>query len=235
MHKNWNIFWSKVEVFLDRFFEAQQAFFWKGVDKLFGYHYRETHSGIFGLFDTPEQISKAAKLSHQRGYTNFDCLTPFPVHGLEFDMGLKRSRIPYITFWLGLTGFLVSFCLQTLVHEQILPPVFSYFDVFPNIRSYPLNIGGKPTFSWPPMIPILFELTVLIGGHSTVIGLIVLSRLYSPFRRVLHPSITDNKFCLWIPSDSKNYSEAKVLEFMKELGAKDISLASKDETKVFEG
>ena len=224
-------FLERIEKFLDNFFGSLHSFFWNIVGKLFSYFYRETHSGIFGIFDNPEQISKAAKLTHQRGYTNFDCLTPFPVHGLEFDMGLKRSKIPYITFWLGLTGFFISLSLQTLIHEQILPPIWSYFDSFPNIRSYPLNIGGKPTFSWPPMVPILFELTVLIGGHSTVIGLVMLSRLYRPFRRVLHPLITDDKFCLWIPSDSKNYSEEGVASFLKELGAKEISIATKESIK----
>lgn len=213
---------------LDAFFEAPGKAFFAGLNKIFEYTYRETTAGIYGLFDTPEKISKAAKATHAKGYTNFDCLTPFPVHGLEFDMGLKRSKIPWITFFAGLTGLTLAFTIQLVVHEQIIPPVFSYFDGYPNFRSYPLNIGGKPTFAWPAMVPILFELTVLLGGHTTVAGLFMLSGLYKPFRKPLHPDITNDKFCLWIPTDSANYDEAGVAAFMKELGAADITKVDGD-------
>ncbi len=195
-------------------------------DRFFQYTYRETTKGVFGLFDSPEKISGAAKKAHEKGYTNFDCFTPFPVHGLELDMGFKRSKVPYITFFMGLTGLAIAFILQSMVHEQVIPRWWEFFDPYPNLRSYPLNIGGKPTFSWPAMIPICFELTVLIGGHSTVIGLILLARLYRPFRKVLHPDLTNDKFGLWIPSDSAQYSEESVKQFLTELGAKEITTVS---------
>ncbi|MCR9144951.1 MAG: DUF3341 domain-containing protein [bacterium] len=214
---------------LDAFFEAPGKAFFATLNKLFEYTYRETTKGIYGLFDTPEKISKAAKATFAKGYTNFDCLTPFPVHGLEFDMGLKRSKIPWITFFAGLTGLAIAFGLQLVVHEQVLPRIFPYFDGFPNFRSYPLNIGGKPTFAWPAMVPILFELTVLVGGHTTVAGLILLAGMYNPFRKPLHPEITNDQFCLWIPADSANYDEAGVAAFMKELGAAEITKVDGDD------
>ena len=198
------------------------------LDRLFEYTFRETNSGIYGLFDSPEKISKAARDTHAKGYTHFDCLTPFPVHGLEFDMGLKRSRIPYITFFAGLTGLSIAFLLQFVVHEQVIPPIFQYFDPYANFRSYPLNIGGKPTFSWPAMVPILFELTVLIGGHTTVAGLILIGGMFRPFRRILHPDITNDRFCLWIPTDSANYSEEGVRAHLAALGAQNITKVTPD-------
>lgn len=210
---------------IDAALTAPGVAFFNFVESFFQYTYRETEKGIYCLFDTPEKMTKAAKATHAKGYTNFDCLTPFPVHGLKFDMGLTRSKIPYITFFAGLTGLAIAFGLQTMVHENIIPrPSFlGYFDGFANIWSYPLNIGGKPTFAWPAMVPILFELTVLIGGHTTVAGLILLAKMYKPFRGVLHPDITNDKFALWIPADSANYDEAGVAAFMKELGADTIT------------
>jgi len=109
------------------------------------------------------------------------------------------------------------------VHEQVLPPLVQYMDIFPNLRSYPLNIGGKPTYSWPAMVPICFELTVLFGGHTTVAGLLLLSKIPKPSRKVLHPDITNDKFALWIPSDSQDYSEEGVKEFLSGLGAGEIT------------
>ena len=178
-----NAMTEKLEQFLDRFFEKQYVAFRTLLDKAFEYTYRETDKGVFGLFSTPEQISDAAKKTKEKGYTNFDCLTPFPVHGLEFDMGFKRSKLPYVTFFAGLTGFLIAFLLQFIVHEQVINyTITRAIDAYPNLNSYPLNIGGKPTYSWPAMIPICFELTVLFGGLATVTGLFMISRLPKPFR-----------------------------------------------------
>ena len=78
------------------------------------------------------------------------------------------------------------------------------------------------------MVPILFELTVLLGGHTTVAGLILLAKMYKPFRKPLHPEITNDKFCLWVPADSANYSEEGVAAFMRELGAQDITKVDGD-------
>lgn len=213
-----------LEGFFDRFFSTQDRIFWNTLERLFSYLYRETDKGIFGLFNSPEEISNAARQARDKGYKNFDCLTPFPVHGLEEDMGLPRSRIPYITFFAGMVGLLFGFGMQFAVHEQVISATWGYFDAFPNFRSYPLNIGGKPTFSWPAMIPISFEITVLLAGHATVIGLILMSRLFRPGRKVLHPDITSHKFCLWLPAASKNYEEAKARQFLESLGASEITV-----------
>ena len=226
-----NSFFEKLERRLDSFFAIQQGILGKLLDTLFGYAYKENSSGLFGLFDSPEKLRQAAIEARKKGYRGFDCLSPFPIHGLELDMGLERSRIPYITFFAGVLGLIVGFALQTIAHENVLAPLLPYFDGFPNLRSYPLNIGGKPTFSWPAMVPICFELTVLIGGHSTVLGLLLLAGMYRPFRRILHPDITNDKFCLWIPSDSPGYEEKAVVDFLKELQAFEITLVSPEEMK----
>ena len=222
---------NSLEKKLDNFFDTQIKIFYKVIDKIFSYSYRETQSGIYALFSSPDDICNAARHIHKTGHTNFDCFTPFPVHHLERYMGLKPSYLTYVAFWGGLTGFALAVLLQTVAHEQILPSIFPYFDAFPNLRSYPLNIGGKPTFSWPPMVPIAFELTVLFSGHATVFMLILLAKLFKPSRKVLHPSITNDKFCLWIPEDSKNYNEDYIFTTMKELDAIFIAKQISDKEK----
>ena len=218
-----------LESFLDKFFAGAAAGLYKFLDKAFEYTYRETNSGVFGLFTSPEKISEAAQATRDKGYTNFDCLTPFPVHGLEFDMGLKRSRVPYITFFAGLTGVTIAFLLQYIVHERVIDvTLFEYLNVFPNLNSYPQNIGGKPSFSWPAMIPICFELTVLLGGHTTVIGFLLLSRIPRPSRKILHPEITNDKFALWIPTDSEGYNEEEVKSFISGLGGIEVTVVKPD-------
>ncbi|HMU82994.1 MAG TPA: DUF3341 domain-containing protein [Leptospiraceae bacterium] len=212
-----------LEGILDRVFGAILPKLHNTLDRLFEYQYNETRKGVFGLFDTPEKIKKAAKAAHEKGYTGFDCFTPFPVHGLEFDMGLKRSKIPYVTFFMGMCGTLTAFFLQFGVHEQI--------STIPYMNSYPLNIGGKPTFSWPAMVPICFELTVLFGGQCTAATLLLLSKLPRPFRKPLHKEITNDKFALWIPAHSAGYAEEDVKSFLSSIGA--ASVTAVDEKKPF--
>ncbi len=216
-----NGFFESLETALDRFFSAPANAWQKFAEKFFQYTYRETREGVLGLFNSPEKIKEAAKETHGKGYTNFDCLTPFPVHGLEHDMGLDRSKIPYITIVFALTGTTVAFLLQFVIHEQV--------SSLPYFNSYPLNIGGKPSFSWPAMIPVMFELTILFGGLSTVAGLLLLGKIPKPSRKILHPELTNDRFGLWIPSDSAGYSEEGVKEFMKGLGAEEITVVKDDE------
>ena len=222
----------RFETSLDKFFDAQGKWFNNQLETLFTYVYRETHKGVFGLFNTPEAIIKAAREAREAGYANIDCLTPFPVHGLETAMGLERSRLPYVTFFAGFCGLLLGFTLQAMVHEEIFVSIFTYFDAFANLRSYPLNIGGKPSFSWPAMVPICFELTILLGGHITVASLLVLTGLYKPARPILHPSITQDKFCLWIPEESEHFHQEKVQAFFERLDASDITAVHGKEKKV---
>jgi len=205
-----------IEKALDAFFAAPVKAWARLEENFFKYTYRETESGVFALFNTPEAIQKAARATRDKGYTHFDCLTPFPIHGLEFDMGLTRSKVPYATFLAGITGTTIAFLLMFTVHEQV--------STIPYLNSYPLNISGKPTFAWPAMIPIMFELTVLLGGLTTVAVMYTLGRIPKVSRKVLHPRITDDRFCLWIPADSANYNETEVQAFLSGLGGSEITV-----------
>ncbi len=213
-----------LEKFLDNFFGKQKEAFENFILKVFKYRYEEPVSGIYGVFSTPERILKAAKVVKEQGYTDFDCFTPFPVHGLEHAMGYERSKLPYLTFFAGFTGFLLAFFLQTIVHENIIPYTITHaIDAYPNLNSYPINYGGKPTFSWPAMIPVCFELTVLFGGLGTAAGLLLLARMPKVSRVPLHEGITDDKFVIFISSTSKNYDVSTITKLLQELGAEEIN------------
>lgn len=172
------------------------------------YTYQETTSGVFGLFDEPSQIKEAAKKTKEKNYTDFDCLTPFPVHGLEDSMGLPRSGLPWVTLVMGLIGVTFGFGYQYLTHAV----------------DWPINFSGKAYNAWPAFIPVTFEMTIFMAGISSAVTMFVLSRLNKFDRKVLHKDITSHKFALWIPSSSAGYKENEVIEFMKSLGAKDITV-----------
>ena len=104
--------------------------------------------GLLAEFTTPAVLYRACESVRDAGYTRWDAHTPFPVHGLDRAMGLKRSKLPWIVFVLAMGGAAGGFALQTWVHSV----------------AYPSVISGKPFFAWPAYIPVTFELGVLRRG-----------------------------------------------------------------------
>jgi hypothetical protein len=111
----------------------------------------------------------------------FDVYSPYPVHGLDPAMGLRRSRLPWITFVTGLSGLAVALTFQ----------------FYTAVLDWPLNIGGKPDNSTLAFVPICFELTVLLGALSTVAALLVRTRLFpGKCERLPAEGVTNDTFAL---------------------------------------
>lgn len=172
------------------------------------FSYEETSDGVLGVFDTVDEIMKAAEKTRDKGYKGFDCFTPYPVHGLEDAMGLARSGIPWVTFFMGLFGCAIGFGVQYLTHAQ----------------DWPLNIAGKAFNAWYAFMPVTFEATVFFAGLSTVVALLILSKMPITGRKILNRSFTTDKFGIFIPKSAPGYSEADVVNFVKSLGAKDVKV-----------
>jgi len=124
-----------------------------------------------------------------------DVLSPFPVHGLDEALSMKRTRIPVVGFIFGALGAVLAFGFQAWV-----------FTV-----SYPLIIGGKPFFSVPTFVPITFEVTVLFSGLSMVAALLIRSRLkpeitFTP----LDVRITDDRFVILVDTPDNDASLERV-------------------------
>lgn len=177
-------------------------------------------AGVLGFYEDPHSLIEAMKKVREANYEVFDAFTPYPVHGLDAAQGLKRSPLPYVTFVAGATGFILAFALQ----------------YWTSAVDWPLNVGGKPFFSWPAFVPVMFELTVLLAGLSTVAGMFILNGLPNVKQRAFDPSLTNNRFAILIgtpPSkkegDSqpvstkfKMFQEKEAADFLKNLGASEV-------------
>jgi len=144
-----------------------------------------------GVFDDPDSLLKGAGQAKEMGFENLDAFTPYPVHGLERALGLKRSWVPYVTLICGLSGATLGYL----------------FMLWTSAIDWPVNIGGKPFHSWPAFIPITFELGILLGGVSTFIALLVATNLprFKPF--VIDSQLTNNRFALVIPEKQEKVRE----------------------------
>lgn len=166
-------------------------------------------SGVAGIFESEESILKAARACREAGLLKFDAISPYPVHGMEEACGIRRSWIPYVTFVAGLTGMSGGLALTW----------------WTSAVNWPLNVGGKPTFSLPAFIPVIFELTILFAALASVGALIWAAGLPKVDPPVIHPDLTCHKFAIFIPSDETGYNESKMLEMLRGLGASQVMKA----------
>lgn len=169
------------------------------------------NGGVIAVFSDEQTLLAAARTAReQKNYSNYDAFTPYPVHGLDDAMGVKRSWLPWVTFFAGLTGTISALALE----------------IWTSAIDWPINVGGKPYISLPAFIPITFELTVLFGGLATVGALFYVCGLPNMNPKILHPGITNDKFVLFVPSSEKNYNETEVMTFLKTLKAEEVSVVA---------
>jgi hypothetical protein len=134
-------------------------------------------------FDDEVPLLQAVKKLLKNKVIIRDVLSPFPVHGLDEALSMKRTRIPVVGFIFGALGATLAFVFQAWV-----------FTV-----SYPLIIGGKPFFSVPSFVPITFEVTVLFSGLAMAAALFIRSRLKPEITfKPVDARITNDRFVILV-------------------------------------
>lgn len=167
---------------------------------------------VVGCFDDEAVLFPAVKQVRKSGYKIHDVYTPFPIHGLDAAMGLRDTSLHTAGFVYGIAGTATAFSFITWV--------LTY--------DWPMNIGGKPYFSLPAWIPIMFELTVLFSAVGMVLTFCYLCQL-APFVKKdhFHLRATDDLFVMAIECSDKT-NEAEVTAFLQGVGAKDVTTQYKE-------
>lgn len=164
---------------------------------------------LFGLYDDEEVLMSAVKKAKEEHLDIMDVYTPFPVHGLDPILGLSESRLHIAGFIYGAIGSLTAFLFMTWVFT----------------RDWPIIFGGKPYFSLPSFVPIIFELTVLFAAVGMVITFYTVCGLWPGSKTIrLHDSITDDKFC--IAFETENSDVQKLKDFFSSTGAETVETAT---------
>ena len=146
----------------------------------------EATSGLYGLmaeFAGVDELLRAAKAVRDAGYTRWDVHSPFPVHGMDAAMGLRATKLPLIVFIMGVSGTLGGLFLVWWTNA-------TDFAVPHALRGYQYIISGKPIFSLPANIPVIFETTVLLAALGAVFGMLLMNGL----RRLYHPLLARERF-----------------------------------------
>lgn len=166
---------------------------------------------VVGQFATTDGLLAGTQQVRARGHVNLDTHTPYPVHGLEQALGLKRAKIPAIVLLGAIAGACIAYSLI----------------YFCNVYDWPLNVGNRPPHSPPANIPITFELAVLLGGSSAFFGFFTLAGLPKPYHPIfaselfLRASVDSFFLSVEVPADG---DPAKVADDVRAAGGHNVEI-----------
>ena len=169
--------------------------------------------GLVAEFADPTELVDAAKQVKEEGYRDIEAYSPYPIKDLH-EIIPVTNLVPLICLVGGLIGAAIAWSMQYYIAAI----------------DYPLNVGGRPLYSWPAFIPILFELTVLLAGCSAFFGALALCGFPRPhfplFNLPQFADATSSRFFLCIEMRDPMYDSdltARFLRDLKPLGVWEVS------------
>lgn len=171
-----------------------------------------TIHGVLGQFPNPGALLKAAASVRKAGYTKYDAHSPFPIHGMDAAMGLKRSKLGFVVAAACATGAGAGLALQT----------------WTSTIAYPIVVSGKLLFSWQAFIIVTFALFVLFGAFASMFGMLHFNRL----PRLHHPlfysenfkKFSNDGFFISIEANDTHFNETDTFRFLESIGAANVEV-----------
>jgi hypothetical protein len=171
-----------------------------------------TIHGAMAEFDTPEELLAAGERAYAAGYRRMDAYAPMPIAGLAEAIGYKRNKVAFCVLIGGICGACFGFGLLEWM----------------TVVAYPHNVGGRPLNSWPAYIPITFECMILFASLTALVSMLAMNGLPKPYHPVFNVAAFDrasiDKFFLCIESSDPMFRAEDTLEFLRETGAKEVSV-----------
>ena len=158
---------------------------------------------LIGVWEDEDALVSATQTIVDKGVLIHDVYTPYPVHGLDHIIGVRRSRLARIAFLCGLTGLF----LMTLM--------IWYMYVY----DWPINVGNKPVRFSPSWIPVMFEGTILCTDYGMGIMFFLRNRMLHGIKNdILDVRQTDDRMIMAVET-TEDLDEADLVSTMKANGA----------------
>jgi len=164
---------------------------------------------VVGIYDDEDVLLKGIKKVRDAGIKIQEVYSPFPVHGIDDALGIKKTRLPIAAFMFGMTGTSLALLMQIWM--------LGY--------DWPMIIGGKNHASLPPFIPVTFELTVLLSALGMVGTFMIVSDM-KPYKwpRQFDLRSTDDKHVMAIDlAVNSGKSKDELKRILKESGASEAN------------
>ena len=164
--------------------------------------------GIYGLlaeFNTPSELVHATEEARRVGYRRMECYTPYPVEEAAVALDFHKNRVPLVCLLGGLLGVTTASLMETWI----------------SVWAYPLNIAGRPLFSWPAFIIPAYEWTILFSGLSAAFGMIALNGLPQLYHPVFNApnfrnGASTDKFFLCLEAVDPMFSVSETRAFLEQ-------------------
>jgi mono/diheme cytochrome c family protein len=172
---------------------------------------------VVGIFDNSQQLMDAipavrAKVSGGR----LEAYTPYPIHGIDKLLGLRKSPVGGMVFVMGLIGAISAMA----------------FELWTEGIDYKLVTAGKPLFSWQAFVPIMFEVTVLFACFTSGLGMLFLLNRLPFFRHPMlrsksMPLVTRDKFALAVEADGQALDVDAITAALRGVGAQLVEVVER--------
>ncbi|HJM57921.1 MAG TPA: DUF3341 domain-containing protein [Planctomycetota bacterium] len=165
------------------------------------------HHCYIGFFEDEHELLSAVGVCRERGIPIADVVSPFPVHGLDDALGIRPSRLPWVTLFGGAAGLSLGL----------------WFQYWSTAENFPIDVGGKPWDSYPAFVPVAFELTILFAGLSTAFALFVRSFLWPGKKTAPGLEVTtDHRHALILEQRDARFTDSELEQLLHEHGADEI-------------
>lgn len=163
---------------------------------------------VLGLYNDPNQAADAMDALKSAGFPlgTFDVLTGTPYPEGAFGEHVPQHRLFRFPAFGAIIGFTLALFLTAAT--QI---------------AYPLVTGGKPILSLFAMLVILYEMSMLSAVISTVVGIVIESRLPNVNPGIYDTRITEGLIGVVITTEDDKADSA--IEALNGAGAMEIKQA----------
>ena len=164
--------------------------------------------GVLAVFGHLDATVDAIGKLRQGGHADFTVYSPIPRHEIEDALDQPVSPVRMFTLTGGIAGCAIGAWLT----------LYMSYD-------WPLVLGGKPVGSIPPYVVIMFEMTILFGALSTILG-IAFNALFAARRQgtiAYDARFTNDKFGVFVPCEAARAGPVETL--LRGAGAEEVRRA----------
>ncbi len=173
--------------------------------------------GAIARFRGTGHLLEAATRMQESGYKKYDCHSPFPIHGLDKAMGLKRSSLGWLVGLAAIIGTTGALALQWWTASI----------------DYPLVISGKPLFSYQAFVPVTFAIGVLLSAFTALIGMLAFNGLprfnHPVFNSDQFKGVSDDLFFISVEVNDPQFDETRTIQFLESIGGTNCELLQENE------
>jgi hypothetical protein len=173
--------------------------------------YKEVEVYAIGArYADADGLKRAAEELRRADCKDLDAYSPYPVEGLGETVDARRNWLPPAVLIAGFGGAALAYLIQW----------------WSAVYQYPVNIGGRPLNSWPAFIPVTVSFTLLIVTLSTVVGMLLLTRLPALYHPIFNAPeierVTQDGFFLYVRAADEGFDPDRVRQLLLETSALEV-------------